>query len=139
MSQTRAAILLLLVLSIGLLGGCAPTDPMQRALEDRARWQVTLLSWTQLETGEIDASLRISGPRTTSLPTLTVKLLLMDAGEAPVGHEWHSFELSEIEGGGPEDVFVRLPAREFEVHGLGVDLLNYPDDAERAHIPELPN
>lgn len=130
---------MVILLCLAASAGCTPADPLQAALEQRARWQVTLLSWTQHKTGEIDASLRVSGPRKTSLPTLTFKFLLMDGEENTVDAEWHSIDLAQIVGGGPEDIFVRIPARDFEVQGLAVDLLLRPEEAERDRIPELPN
>lgn len=138
MCRRRAAAPFALWLAVALLVGCAPSDPTQRALNERSRWQVTLLSWTQHSSGEIDASLRVSGPRTTSLSTLTIKLLMMNEAGDAVDQEWHSIDLTVIEGGGPEDVFVRIPARDFEVQGLALDLLQQPAEADRDRIPELP-
>jgi len=128
-----AASLLLAV----CLTGCGPTDPRQRVLEERARWNVTLLSWAQGTDGTLTLNARVSGPVNSDLQRLTVRVLLQDAAGNPVDQEWRTLDLSGIERGGPEDIMLRLPAREVGVEGIGIDTVPAPDPDEVPHIVEL--
>lgn len=116
---------------------CASDDSRASVLQERARWTVQVLDMTQSSDGAVGVSTRLSGPTNSSLPTLTVRFRLTDAAEATIGEVWHTFDLGDIERGGPADKYVRIPGIGAEVSGVGVELVPYPDDAEALHIEEL--
>ena len=128
-----AAIPILFVLA----AGCGPSDPTERVLHERARWQVALESWALADDGTITLSARVSGPVRSELDRLTVRILFLDAEGNPVGHEWWTLDVSGIERGGPEDVMLRLASRGHDVDGLGIDPVANPDPDEIPNIPEL--
>jgi len=119
--------------------GCGGvTDPRQRVLDQRARWNVQLLSWSQSPDGTVTLGARLSGPPNSDLEQLTVRVQLYDADENVIGSEWHSFDLSDVERGGPVDLNVRIREFPHEVAGAGFDLVLQPTAEEESHIPELP-
>ncbi len=126
-------LLALLVLSTG----CGPSDPRERLIEDRARWQVALQSWAMAEDGTITLSARVIGPVRSDLEQLTVRILFQDAAGAAIGHEWWTLDISGIERGGPKDVMLRVASRGLEVEGVGIDPVSVPGPEDIPHIPEL--
>jgi len=128
-----AASLLLAV----CLAGCGPSDPREHVLEERARWNVTLLSWAQGQDGTLTLNARVSGPVNSDLERLTVRLLLQDAAGNPVDQEWRTLDLSGIKRGGPEDIMLRLAPREVDVEGIGIDTVPAPAPDELPYIVEL--
>lgn len=116
---------------------CTSDDSRASVLQERARWTVQVLGMTQSSDGAVGVSTRLSGPTNSSLSTLTVRFRLTDATEATIGEVWHTFDLGDIERGGPADKYVRIPGIAAEVSGVGVELVPYPDDAEVLHIEEL--
>ena len=136
MKACTSALAAGLLIAVGLLG-CAPSDPRERVLEQRARWNVTLLSWAQGRDGTLTLNARVSGPVNSDLRQLTVRLLLQDAAGNAVDHEWRTLDLSGIERGGPQDIMLRLTAREVEVEGIGIDTVPAPTADEIPHIVEL--
>jgi hypothetical protein len=129
----RAWILLLAALAFS---GCGPTDPLERALDERARWNVELLNWAQGPDGTITLSARVSGPPQARLDTLTVRLLFQDAAGTELERRWWSIDLSDVERGGPADKMLRVTGKP-GVEGIGIDPVLLPSDAELGEIPEL--
>ncbi len=117
--------------------GCGPSDPRERILSERARWTVTPLSWSMGEDGRITLSARLLGPVRSKIDRLTVRIELRDAQGTVVDREWWTLDLSGIQRGGPEDVLIRLPAREVAVEELTIDPVLDPTPEEISHIEEL--
>lgn len=132
--QAALAVGLPLVLC---LAACGPSDPRERVLRDRARWTVTLESWSVRDDGAINLSTRVSGPVRSRLERLTVHIVLQDGEGNALDHEWRTLDLSGIERGGPKHVLLRLEPREFDVEGIGVDTVPDPGPDEIPHIEEL--
>ncbi len=126
--------LLLLALSST---GCGPADPRERILSERAKWTVTPLSWSMGEDGRITLSARLLGPVRSKIDRLTVRIEMRDAQGVVVDHEWWTLDLSGIQRGGPEDVLIRLSAREAAVEELTIDPVLEPSPEEIPHIEEL--
>ena len=131
------ALFALLSIIAVLAAGCGSTDPKERILQDRARWNVTVLSWSQAEDGTVTISARLSGPPNSGLDELTVRLQLFDSDSQVIESVWHSFDLSDVQRGGPADKIVRV--REFprEVFGAGIDPVLVPTAEEESRINEL--
>ena len=121
----------------GVSGGCQPGDPKAKIQEQRARWTVQPLNWVQTEDGSINLSLRVSGPPSTPLEQLTVRIDLLDAGGGSVGVAWRTFDLAEIPRGGPKDLAVRIPSVEQPVEELGVSLFTRQWQEAKGTRPEL--
>jgi len=126
------------VLVLAALGpACATGDPRARVLEDRARWSATLLSWAQSPgPGPVTLAVRLSGPPRSKLDRFTVRVQLHDAEGAVLSSVWHTFDLTDVEGGGPADRSIRIPI-DREVAGASVDGVPQPTEAEQSNLPEL--
>jgi hypothetical protein len=117
--------------------GCQPSDPEAKILKQRARWDVQLLSWVQTADGSIQMSTRLTGPPSSSIETLTVRIDLLDASGQTIDEVWHVFDLKPIARGGPLDVMVLLPAEGLQVEGIAIHRVLEPGPDERQHIPEI--
>ena len=129
-----AGLLLCLLLC---LPACGAGDPHERILKERARWKVTLVGWAQAEDDSLALNLRVSGPVRSRLDRLTVRFLLLDAEDIPLGEEWYTLDLSHVDRGGPRDFLVRLPPAPEAVEGIGIDLVVAPAPHELPRIEEL--
>jgi hypothetical protein len=127
------------LLLAAVLSGCGPSDPRERVLEERARWQVFQLGqWAMDDAGTITLRLRVSGPVRSSIDTLTVRIDLLDADGAPIERTWRALDLTGVQRGGPEDLVLRLRAPAgADVQGIVVDTVPAPDPDEIPHIEEL--
>ncbi len=133
-----ARLLTTLFLLLALLpAGCGPSDPKQRVLAERARWNVTPLSWAMDDQGRITLSARVSGPTRSKIQKLTVRIELIGPGGAAAGQEWSTLDLSDIRRGGPQDVLIRLPARKELIEELTINRVLQPTAEETPHIEEL--
>lgn len=140
MSQTArlrgaaAAAALVIALAAAGCGG----DPYLDALEERARWTVTLTSWVGDESG-YRLTTRLVGPPNSALDTLTVAIDLLDAEGGRLERVWHTYDLAEVPRGGPKDVSLRVPAPAGgqTVEGISVSLVLDPTAGEREMIEEL--
>jgi hypothetical protein len=130
------AFVAMLILLVGF-AACGPTDPHEKILEERALWQVNLLDWVVLDDGTLSLGTRVSGPPSSSLRQLTVRLVLQDASGNAIGHEWHTLDISGIQRGGPEDITLRVPTSLTGVEGIGIDPVLAPTPEEISHISEL--
>ncbi len=130
-------LLLCLLAACLALAGCAPADPHQRVLKDRARWNVDVLDVSQNNAGTITIATRVSGPPGSNLAQLTVRVQLTGAESEVIESRWHTFDLSGVERGGPADMVIVLPEFAAEVFGAGVDMVLAPTAEERAQIKEL--
>lgn len=127
----------MLVVALVQAPGCRSGDPRARLLEERARWTATLLSWAQSPgPGPVTLAVRVSGPPRSKLDRLTVRVQLHDGAGSVVSTVWHTFDLTDVEGGGPADRSIRVPV-DREVHGASVDSVPSPTEAEQANLPEL--
>ncbi len=115
---------------------CKTKSPLDKALEERARWNVIALDWTQGADNTVLFSTRVNGPANSSLERLTVRVVLQDGAGSTVEDYWHTYDLTELPGGGPKDITIRIPAGA-SVEGLGVDRVLAPSEDERARIAEL--
>ena len=50
--RTVSLVTLLAILAV-LAAGCGPSDPKESILQDRARWNVSVLSWSQSDDGTV--------------------------------------------------------------------------------------
>jgi len=116
---------------------CGVSDPRQAVLEERARWNVTVLSLAQKEDGTVHLSTRVSGPPRARLDRLTVRFQLTDDAGAVLDRVWHTYDLDDVHRGGPADKFVRIERFPHEVAGAGVEPVLQPTEEEARHIPEL--
>ena len=116
--------------------GCKTKSALDSAVEERLRWKVIALDWTQTPQQEVLLSTRLSGPPRTELKQLTIKIVLQDAAGATIQDAWHTFDLTGIQRGGPKDFNVRVQASE-PIENLGVDPVDAPTAEDVALIPEL--
>lgn len=134
----HAILSAVLLLAAALGAACVGAgDPKQRALEQRARWNVTLLDWSQSSEGAVTLSTRLSGPPNSDLTQLTVRVQLFDQDETVVQSNWHTFDLADVERGGPADKIIRIHDLEGEIAGAAIDLVLQPGPDDEPHIPEL--
>jgi hypothetical protein len=134
--RTVSLATMLAVLAV-LAAGCGSGDPKESILQDRARWNVSVLSWSQSDDGTVTIGTRLSGPPNSKLAELTIQVQLVDSESQIIEAVWHTFDLSDVRRGGPADKIVRI--REFpqEVFGAGIDLVLSPTAEEEAQISEL--
>ena len=118
-------------------GGCGPRDPKERILQDRARWDVTVLSWSQSDDRTVTISTRLSGPPNSGLDELTVRLQMFDSESRVIESVWYTFDLSDVQRGGPADKIIRVREFPHEVYGAGIDLVRVPTAEEESRIREL--
>jgi len=138
MSESRRVLVLPLFLWVVVLAvACGSSDPFERTLEQRARWNVTLLSWSESTDGSLIMSVRLSGPPSSSLEALTVRVVLTDDAGDVVHRFWHTFDLSDIERGGPADRSIRARDVPAGIAGAGIDPVLRPDPEDIDHIVEL--
>jgi hypothetical protein len=116
---------------------CGPSDPKAKILQERARWNVVVLDLSQNDEGTVNISTRVSGPPSSKLRSLSVRVQLTDAEDKVIDRVWHTFDLSGVERGGPADLSIRVPDFPQEVFGAGVDLVLAPTPEEQTHIEEL--
>jgi hypothetical protein len=136
LGRAIAFVALIAVVSLSTTG-CGPQDPKERILQERARWNVTVLNWSQGEDGTVTISTRLSGPPNSTLGELTVRLQLFDADSQVIESVWHTFDLSDVQRGGPADKIVRVREFPHEVFGAAVDPVFTPTADEEARISEL--
>jgi hypothetical protein len=117
--------------------GCGPSDPKEGILQDRARWNVTVQSWSQAQDGTVTIGTRLSGPPNSKLSELTVRVQLVDSDSQIIEAVWHTFDLSDVQRGGPADKVIRVPEFPQEVSGAGVDPVYTPTAEEQVQIREL--
>ncbi len=115
---------------------CKTKSALDKALEQRARWTVLALDWTQTDDHVVLLSTRLNGPSNSPLDRLTVRIELQDAAGATIEEIWHTYELSELPLGGPKDITIRIPAGG-PVEILSVGRVLRPTEDERPHIREL--
>jgi len=133
--QATFVVMLALVLCLAA-PACRTKSALDQTLEQRARWTVLALDWTQNDDHIVLLSTRVNGPANSPLDRLTVRIVLQDAAGATIEGVWHTYDLSELPLGGPEDITIRIPAG-VSVDGLGLDRVLRPTADERAHIEEL--
>ncbi len=137
MARSETLVLLISMLAFVALVGCGSSDPAERILEQRALWDVALLSWAQGEDGAINVSTRVSGPPNSKLDRLTVRIKLLDSAENVVDTVWHTYDLGQVPRGGPADLFIRIPQASESVTALALDMALIPSPEERKRIEEL--
>jgi hypothetical protein len=125
------------LLLLALMSGCAPADPRMKILEERLHWDVTVLNWAQDNEGSINISTRISGPPSSALSHLTVRVDFLDAGDSKIAEHWHTFDLKQVPRGGPADLYIRVPQASGAIVGLTLDMLFEPSQAEQERMVEL--
>ena len=136
-SRTTSTLATFLVLALALAGtACKTKSALDRALGERARWNVLALDWTQTENHVVLLSTRVNGPINSPLVSLTVRIVLQDASGATIEQIWHTYDLSVLPLGGPKDITIPIPA-EAPVEGLVVDRVLSPTEPERQRIVEL--
>jgi len=136
LARTSSVAALLAILA-ALASGCGPSDPKEGILQDRARWDVTVQSWSQGQDGTVTIGTRLSGPPNSKLSELTVRVQLVDSDSQIMETVWHTFDLSDVQRGGPADKVIRVREYPQEVSGAGVDPVYAPTAEEQAQIREL--
>lgn len=129
-------IVTLAVVSCLASPACRTKSTLDKVLKQRARWTVLALDWAQTEDHVVLLSTRLNGPSNSPLDRLTVCIVLKDAAGATIDKVWHTYGLSEIPLGGPEDITIRIQAGA-PVEELGLDRVLRPTPDERSHIREL--
>jgi hypothetical protein len=137
MAKSEPLILLTSLLAAVAIAGCGSSDPAERILEQRALWDVAVLSWAQGEDGAINISTRISGPPNSKIDKLTVRIKLLDSAESVIDTVWHTYDLGKAPRGGPADLFIRIPLASESITALALDMALMPSPEERQHIEEL--
>lgn len=135
-ASSRIFVFSLLLLTVQL-SGCTPSDPKADILEERLRWDVTVLNWAQDEQGGINISTRISGPPNSDLRRLTVRVDFLDAGDNKIADHWHTYDLEQVPRGGPADLYIRVPQASNATAGLALDMMLEPAADEQERIVEL--
>lgn len=133
----RRGLSLLGLAAVLVCGACGAGDERLRVLEERTRWKVELLDWVAHDDGGLTMTSRVSGPVHSKLPWLTVRLDLLDASGRPIQSLWHSFDLSQVDRGGPREFTSRLAVETAEVEQLALSLVPRPTDEEAAQLREL--
>ncbi len=100
-----------------LAGGCAPSDPLEAALAERAAWKVDVIRWLQDDDGNIVVSLRVGGPVHAELQTLTVRIELLDGDGGVLREDWRELKLSGISRGVTKELMMRLAPIEATIEG----------------------
>jgi hypothetical protein len=136
-SLERLAALLAIIAIVAAATGCGSSDPAARKLAERARWNATLLSWAQSPDGTVSGTARLSGPPASQLPSLTVRLQIVGEDGQTIEKTWQTFDLSDVERGGPADKRFTIASYPHAVGGIGIDPVLAPTPEERARIPEL--
>lgn len=138
MKGPKRALNIVLPFVLVLVGsGCGQSDPEQKILDERARWEVRVLNWAQEPGGPINISTRVSGPPASKIKHFTVRVDLLDADEQKLGEHWHTFDLAQVPRGGPSDLFVRIPDPGWPVENLALNLMLEPAPEERSRLREL--
>ena len=138
MKGSKLAVSILVPLALILwTAGCGDSDPEQKILDERARWEVRVLNWAQEPGGPINISTRVSGPPASRIGQLTVRFDLLDADEEKLGEHWNTFDLAQAPRGGPSDLLVRIPDPGRPVENLALNLMLEPTAAERSRLVEL--
>jgi hypothetical protein len=117
--------------------GCGSKDPKESILQDRARWNVSVQSWSQGKDGTVTIGTRLSGPPNSKLSELTVRVQLVDSDSQILETVWHTFDLADVQRGGPADRIIRVNQFPHDVSGAGIDLVYSPTAEEQSHIREL--
>jgi len=132
---TAVAVLLLATLGVG----CAESDPARDILNTRRQWKVDLAGFVQREDGAVSAQFRLSGPVNSDLADLTVKVELLDGADAILLSTWKSFDLRDVQRGGPVEAFLTIdsPGEGMVVESIRLDPVHYPEPGDFAHILEL--
>lgn len=138
MNRTSKSIFIVTLAVVSWLASpaCRTKSTLDKVLEQRARWTVLALDWAQTEDHVVLLSTRLNGPSNSPLDRLTVCIVLKDAAGATIDKVWHTYGLSEIPLGGPEDITIRIPAGA-PVEELGLDRVLRPTPDERSYIREL--
>lgn len=135
----RRTVGVLLAGCVALAGvsGCEPSDPTRRILDERDRWQVVVLSWATGDDGSVRISLRVSGPVSSFLETLTIRIDLVDASEVPYYTHWEVIDVASIERGTPTDLLVMIDPQPQAPEAISMSMMPEPTAEERPHIVEL--
>ncbi len=119
MSRYSRRLILVLLVGACLVGAaCGPGDP-------------------RADARTISLSVRVTGPPSTSLETLTFRVSLVDAAGETFEERWQVIDLTEVPRGGPKDMFLGLDAADQPVEGVGLSLVLSPTPEEEAQIREL--
>ena len=119
------------------LAGCGETDPAARILDERDRWDVDVLSWATGDDGTVRISLRVSGPVSSSLETLTIRIDLLDAAGESFHTHWEPIDVASIQRGTPTDRLVMVGPQGQAPEAVTMSTMPVPTAEERPHIVEL--
>jgi hypothetical protein len=136
-ASTSITTVICLLAVVALVSSCGQSDPKAKLLEERARWDVRILSWAQEKGGAINVATRVSGPPNSKLAHLTVRTILLDAAETEIGEHWHTFDLQQVPRGGPTDFDILIPDPGMVVEGLGLSQALEPTPEQERRIREL--
>jgi hypothetical protein len=134
---TPFALIAVLVMLACSTAGCGMRDPRRDVLEERARWNVQLLSWIPVEGSAVTLNIRVSGPPNAGIEKLTYRVLLFDQAEETLSTSWLTLDLTKIKRGGPKDLFQRVECEPDQVAGVAVDVVYSPAPEQEQFIEEL--
>jgi hypothetical protein len=134
---TPFALIAVLVMLACSTVGCGLGDPRRDVLEERARWNLQLLSWIPVEDSAVTLNIRVSGPPNAGIEKLSYRVILFDQAEQTLSTTWLTLDLTEIKRGGPKDLFRRVEAETDQVAGVAVDVVYSPTPEQEQFIEEL--
>jgi hypothetical protein len=116
---------------------CEAKNPLEKALQERKRYEVEVLSWAIVEGENIVANIRLTGPVRTSLKYITVRFDQYDNKKNIIKKDWIPFDLSELAGIGAKEFTLSLECGDVSVTQLAA-LIDYePHTKDRKHLKEL--
>ena len=133
----RSVLPIGLLIGIGCFAACQPSDPRIAILEQRARWNVELLSWAVDEGGVMSVSTRVSGPPNSNLEQLTFRLDLFDPEQNVLSEVWRTIDLRKAPQGAPTEYLLRVPTEGQTVDALTLSQVLQPTPEQEPHIAEL--
>ena len=116
--------------------GCGPGDPRTEAIQQRSRWSVELVSWIQKQDGNLGVEVRFTGPPSTTLERLTIRISQLDAEGAVISSSWHTIDTKDVPLGAPKELRFNIPPAE-GVEGLTAENVLAPTAEDEQNIPEL--
>ncbi len=130
-------ISLLFASCLTLYISCEEKNPLERALQERRRYEVEVLSWAIVEGENIVTNIRLIGPMRSSLKCITVRFDQYDDKRNIIKKEWIPFDLSELTGIGSKEFTLSLECEDTSVTQLAA-LIDYePRSEEMKHLKEL--
>lgn len=116
---------------------CEAKNPLAKALQERRRYEVEVLSWAVVEGENVVANIRLKGPMRSSLKYITVRFDQYDDKRNIIKKDWIPFDLSDLSGVGSKEFTLSLECGDASVIQLAA-LIDYePSGEDWIHLKEL--